>query len=218
MADFARWMTACETALWPSGTFWKAYADNRDLAVDEVTEADLVAVAVRDQLMKTRSEYRGSATELLRILTEIAGELATKSKSWPTDPRQITGCLRRAAPFLRKAGIEVLTGIREGHRRNRIIYIGSAANNSDISSSASSASSAPAEEPVGGNALAPPPERTTPKADDAPTSDKLQGGAEIVRTERRFSNAPTDADDADIEPSRESGAEKAAAIGWRAWV
>ena len=33
LADFALWATACETALWPSGTFWSAYCGNRDEAV-----------------------------------------------------------------------------------------------------------------------------------------------------------------------------------------
>jgi hypothetical protein len=28
MADFALWATACETALWPAGTFWSAYCSN----------------------------------------------------------------------------------------------------------------------------------------------------------------------------------------------
>ncbi len=32
MADFALWATACETALWPAGTFWSAYCGNRDEA------------------------------------------------------------------------------------------------------------------------------------------------------------------------------------------
>ena len=32
MADFALWATACETALWPAGTFTRAYAANRTRA------------------------------------------------------------------------------------------------------------------------------------------------------------------------------------------
>src|SRR3712207_5767202 len=47
MADFALWATACETALWPSGTFWSAYCGNRDEAVDGVIDADPIAAAVR---------------------------------------------------------------------------------------------------------------------------------------------------------------------------
>ena len=38
MADFARWATACETALWPEGTFETAYGHNRRTAIEEVIE------------------------------------------------------------------------------------------------------------------------------------------------------------------------------------
>ena len=40
MADFALWATACETALWPAGTFSSAYSGNRDEAVEDVIDAD----------------------------------------------------------------------------------------------------------------------------------------------------------------------------------
>src|SRR5262249_53112681 len=33
MADFARWVTACETAVWSPGTFMAAYDGNRDEAI-----------------------------------------------------------------------------------------------------------------------------------------------------------------------------------------
>jgi hypothetical protein len=46
MADFALWATACETALWPAGTFWSAYCGNRDEAVEGVIDADPIATAV----------------------------------------------------------------------------------------------------------------------------------------------------------------------------
>src|SRR5262245_3670250 len=36
MADFALWATACETALWPAGTFTRAYDANRKAAVEDV--------------------------------------------------------------------------------------------------------------------------------------------------------------------------------------
>ena len=47
MADFALFASACETALWPAGTFWSAYCGNRDEAVEGVIDADPVAAAVR---------------------------------------------------------------------------------------------------------------------------------------------------------------------------
>ena len=40
MADFALWATACETALWPAGTFARAYAANRRAAIEIIMEAD----------------------------------------------------------------------------------------------------------------------------------------------------------------------------------
>ena len=47
MADFALWATACETALWPAGTFARAYAANRRAAIESIIEADPIATCVR---------------------------------------------------------------------------------------------------------------------------------------------------------------------------
>src|SRR5438067_8772661 len=54
MADFALWTAACGTALWPAGTFSRAYAANRRTAIEAMIEADPVAVCVRG-LMAERS-------------------------------------------------------------------------------------------------------------------------------------------------------------------
>ena len=121
MADFALWATACETALGPLGAFWSAYCGNRDEAVDAVIEADPVAAAVR-AMIATRTEWTGTASELLDALGEVAGERVVKSKTWPDSPRALSGRLRRAATFLRKTGIEI--GFeREGRARTRMIRI-----------------------------------------------------------------------------------------------
>ncbi|MBA3326330.1 MAG: hypothetical protein H0T41_14040, partial [Rhodobacteraceae bacterium] len=121
MADFALWATACETALWPAGTFWSAYCGNRDEAVEGVIDADPVAAAVR-ALVQARTEWTGTASELLGALAELAGERVAKSKTWPDSPRALAGRLRRAATFLRKIGIDI--GFeREGRARTRIIHI-----------------------------------------------------------------------------------------------
>ena len=58
MADFALWASACESALWPTGTFWSAYGGNRDEAVEGVIEADPVATAVR-AFMAGRAVWTG---------------------------------------------------------------------------------------------------------------------------------------------------------------
>jgi hypothetical protein len=48
MADFALWAAACETALWPPGTFGRAYEANRKSAIEGMIDADPVAAWVRE--------------------------------------------------------------------------------------------------------------------------------------------------------------------------
>jgi hypothetical protein len=48
MADFAHWISACETALWPPGTLAHAYAENRRAAIESLIVGDPVASRVRD--------------------------------------------------------------------------------------------------------------------------------------------------------------------------
>jgi hypothetical protein len=121
MADFALWATACETAIWPAGTFWSAYCGNRDEAVENVIEADPVAAAVC-AVMAERTEWTGTATDLLGALAEEAGERVAKAKTWPANPRALSGRLRRAATFLRRVGIDI-DYAKEGRARTRIIVI-----------------------------------------------------------------------------------------------
>ena len=121
MADFALWATACETALWSTGTFWSAYCGNLDKAVEGVIDADPIAAAVRS-LMARRTVWTGTASDLLGALAEAAGERTAKSRYWPDSPRALAGRLRRAATFLRKVGIKIEFG-REGRARTRTITI-----------------------------------------------------------------------------------------------
>jgi len=153
MADFAVWGSACETALWPAGTFSSAYCGNREEAVEGVIDADPVAAGVR-AVMSTRTEWTGTAADLLGALAELVGERAAKSKTWPDSPRALSGRLRRAATFLRKVGIEVGFG-REGRARTRTITITRSAP-TDVAArpSAPSASSAPARKASATNEFA----------------------------------------------------------------
>ena len=121
MADFALWATACETALWPVGTFCSAYVGNRAEAVESVIEADPVATAVR-AVMATRTVWTGTASDLLGLLAKVMDDRTIKSKTWPDGPRAMAGRLRRAATFLRSLGIEI-DFAREGRERTRTINI-----------------------------------------------------------------------------------------------
>jgi hypothetical protein len=122
MADFALWVTACEPALNMPCTFEAAYSDNRTQATETVIEANPVAEAVRT-LMNYRTEWAGTATQLLEELSDIAGDTIKRSKHWPGAAHVLSGRLRRAATFLRKVGIEIDLGTRQGHASNKIIRI-----------------------------------------------------------------------------------------------
>jgi hypothetical protein len=212
MADFALWASACETSLWPAGTFWSAYCGNRDEAVDSVIDADPIATAVRT-MMSTRAEWTGTASDLLGALAQAAGERVAKAKTWPDSPRALSGRLRRAATFLRKIGIEI-TFDREGRARTRVIRIIAvphhpAPEQDGVRPSAQSASSAPLLKSSPDNGFAAPERRTV--ANDADGS----GGAAIstVRANLLKSNSGIIADGADANHPAQSAPKT---TGWRA--
>jgi hypothetical protein len=103
MADFALWAAACETSLWPAGTFARAYAANRRVAIEEAIDADLVATCVRE-LMAERRSWAGSAADLLRTSAEHSRDgIGSDRPGWPQNPRALAGRLRRAPPCVRSA-------------------------------------------------------------------------------------------------------------------
>jgi hypothetical protein len=114
MADFALWVAACETGLWPAGTFARAYAANRRVAIEDAIDADPVAVCVRE-LMAQRRSWAGSAADLLRVSADHGDRTG-----WPQNPRALAGRLRRAQTPLRALGIEIVFS-REGHAGSRVI-------------------------------------------------------------------------------------------------
>ena len=122
MADFALWATACETALWPAGTFCSAYYTNRSEAAQSVLEADSIALLVRE-LVDQRTVWTGTCADLLGELSSLLSDAAVRPKGWPDSPRKLSGRLRRAAGPLRTMGIEIDFS-REGSRtRSRIVTI-----------------------------------------------------------------------------------------------
>jgi hypothetical protein len=122
MADFALWATACETALWPAGTFMRAYEENRRAAIEGVIETDPVADRVRDMMAKATT-WTGSASDLHRMGANRSPDgCAAGCSGWPKSPRALAGRLRRAQTSLRALGIEI-TFSREGRGGTRIIRI-----------------------------------------------------------------------------------------------
>src|SRR5262249_10940661 len=122
MADFARWVTACETAVWSPGTFMAAYDGNRDEAIANVSEADAFATAVCS-FMSIGTQWSGTATDLLGGLVGVVGERVAKSKTWPGSPRALSGRVRRAATPLRKIGIVIAFDKDSERKRTRLICI-----------------------------------------------------------------------------------------------
>ena len=121
MADFALWMKACEDAIWSAGMHMAAYEANREESVDIVLDSDPVAVALRE-LIKERSEFRGTCAALLTALAPLAYGDVRRSHQWPKTPRGLSGQLTRLAPALRKIGINIEKS-QEGHARERILRI-----------------------------------------------------------------------------------------------
>jgi len=103
MADFAEWITRCETAFgWNKGTLLNAYNRNRGEAVETGLDSDYLAGAIRKILSTTR-HYEGTATELVEKVRNVSPEV--NEKYLPTT-RTLKSRLRRLAPALRKVGIE----------------------------------------------------------------------------------------------------------------
>jgi hypothetical protein len=119
MADFAMWACACEGALWPRGTFMRAFTENRRSAVQDVIDSDPLAAYVR-HMMAGRRSWTGTATDLLHAADDLTADLP--ATGWAKTPRTLAGRLRRAQTFLRTIGIHIAFS-REGHTGNRTITI-----------------------------------------------------------------------------------------------
>ena len=217
MADFALWATACETALWPAGTFWSAYSGNRDEVAESVIDADPIAAAVR-AMMEARTDrtvWTGTASDLLGALAQEVGDFVARSKTWPDNPRALSGRLRRAATNLRKIGFEI--GFHRDSRartRSRTIHIsatlsGPVPEQEGARPSAPSASSASTPKPNPANGFKTAPLRTVGEGADG----KAQGDDPTVRANPLKPNAGNGADGADANLPPQSAPEKA---GWRA--
>ena len=144
-------------------------------------DVDPIAAGVR-AVMTMRMDWTGTASDLLGVLAEAAGERVARSKTWPDSPRALAGRLRRAATFLRKVGIKV-GFTKEGRARTRIIRITTTPTHpapecGGTRPSAPSGSSATMPKVNGGNDLAADSSRTVADAADGRADDngpELQG-------------------------------------------
>ena len=105
MADFARFAVAAEPGLGlPEGAFLSAYARNRSEAHESALDSSLIATPVA---AIAEDGFEGTATDLLALLANHAGDEAVRQRGWPADASRLSLELRRLAPNLREIGIEV---------------------------------------------------------------------------------------------------------------
>jgi hypothetical protein len=237
MADFALWATACETALWPAGTFASAYSSNREDAIEGVIDADPVATAVRAfmakrvaeqakkqtvEKMPTRTVWTGVASELLVALVEMVGERNAKSKEWPDSPRALSGRLRRAATFLRKIGIDIAFTKEKSRARTRTITItimgtvSASEKPGEFASTPSepSTNSGSANRGNGFSANSARTQNCDADANPCRADGSGQGDDQTVRANPLETNGADGEDGADANSPLQSGSEKSGAPGW----
>ncbi len=124
MADFACWAMGAAPGLgFAPGDFMVAYTGNRAEADSVALEAEPVAGKLLE-FMDGRSEWRGTASQLLAELNNLvgAGEIERR-EGWPARSDKLSGRLRRLAPGLRSVGIDVTFARRADRGRGRLIVI-----------------------------------------------------------------------------------------------
>ena len=88
MGKFVTGSAACEAALWPAGTFARAYEANRRAAVESMIDGDPVASSVRE-IMAQRKTWIGTAANLLCFGGEHSD--GAVSRSLPKSSRALAG-------------------------------------------------------------------------------------------------------------------------------
>ncbi len=132
MADAARWALACEPACpWEPGGYLLAIGAGRADAARAYIDGDPVAAAIVDHLDAEGGEWTGTASELLaaldaRRVPRDGGETGRRPppppKGWPTTARAMSGRLDRAAPALRRVGVDIERS-READSGRRLIAL-----------------------------------------------------------------------------------------------
>jgi hypothetical protein len=126
MADFSRWSVALESHLgFSQGRFMRAYAENRQSSSMIALDESPLVRPIKWYLRKSRGWFEGTASELLGSLNRITlrwAEELRRSRDWPRRPNQLSGDLRRLAPYLEEVGIKFERG-RDAKDKIRNRYI-----------------------------------------------------------------------------------------------
>lgn len=121
MADFATWVTACESLILPEGKsaryFIEVYFKNRVDAVEIEIESSPIGAAIK-AFMDAQVEIRwaGTAEGLLKALNEKVPEDTRHERGWPRNGRALSGKIKRLATSLRSVGLQVIWSKVNGQR------------------------------------------------------------------------------------------------------
>lgn len=123
MADFASWIISAEQALpWEQGHFMDLYRENRQFTIEQSIENDVVASAIMT-LMEDKTEWSGTASQLLVALRNIVPETTMRLQSWPKSNCGLGKRLSRIKTFLRHVNIEIESGRSTTRDRTRTIRL-----------------------------------------------------------------------------------------------
>ena len=123
MADFAIWVSACETALGlERAQALEAYRANCAEARNLALEESPIYEPLREV---ARAGFSGTSTELLILLNKLATDCTRRSRWWPKAPNALSNALRRMVGNLRSIGIEIYFN-RVDHQGRRVISVKSA--------------------------------------------------------------------------------------------
>lgn len=151
MADFARVACAAAPAFgWSADAMIAAMEENRAGAVAGVIEADAIASAVQ-AIAGEQQAWTGTSTDLLAKINEKTALDRQRERDWPKDATRLSARLRRVAPALRRAGVE-LTLPDAGGRAGRLITVQQKGGQRSERSERSEAAETREHEGVDGNA------------------------------------------------------------------
>jgi hypothetical protein len=124
MADFAEWGEAIAQAMgYSEYEFMRFYQENIESSNVEAIQTHIIGKAVI-QLMDGRTEWKGTPSETLEKLEEIAEQenINTNQKKWPGGPQWVKRRLNEVKANLEESGLDV-SYPREGDSGQRKIHL-----------------------------------------------------------------------------------------------
>ena len=122
MADFSKWVMACETAFWERGTFEHAYALNAENQLDDLIDADPLAIVILG-FMDGRTLWTGTSSNLSAEIKLYAETTDQTQMVLPVSPDALGKHIERIKPILRQKGINISRVRSNDKNRTRLISI-----------------------------------------------------------------------------------------------